>query len=272
MTLKIKACLFDADGVLYRGDTPVDDGPSTIKILRNKGIKVGVITNNSTRSKKELLEKLRKYGYDFTEDEILSSAIAISDYIYEENPNAKIFVIGEEGLKAELSEKGLKVVRENEKNVDYVVIGLDRKCTYEKIQIGMQYILKGAKFYVTNMDRTLPVEDGRIPGSGTIVNAMITCTQKQPEVIIGKPSTYMYKKFLKKLDISPKEAFFVGDRVETDILGAVKAGLTPVLILTGVTTSENVSEELNKNGIPKEKVIIITQMKELVNIIFSSQK
>ncbi len=263
----IKGCLFDADGVLYRGSEPIEGGPEAIRQLREKGIRVGVVTNNSTRDRKSLLEKLRRLGYDFEDAEILSSAMMAADFIASERSNASVFVIGERGLINELRNKDLQIVVSEDENVDYVVVGLDRQCTYEKLRIAMKHIMDGAKFIATNTDTTLPQANGSfIPGAGALIAALRAAAGKEPDLICGKPSAFLYLRMLEKLNLKKEEVLFVGDRVETDIKGSIVAGIQPILVLTGVVTQGTTKQILAENGIDPNSVIILPSIKELISL------
>ena len=262
--LSINGCLFDADGVLYRGNEPIKGGPETIRYLREKGIKVGVITNNSTRDRESLLEKLHHLGYDFREDEILSSAMMVAETIASEKRNASVFVIGEQGLVNELKRANLQVITSENEKADYVVVGLDRQCTYAKLQIAMNHIMNGAKFIATNTDLTLPQANGSfIPGAGALVSALTASLGKEPDLVCGKPSPFLYTKMLEKLNLKKEEVIFVGDRVETDIKGSIAAGIHPILVLTGVVSKETANHVLMKNGIKPDQVTVLHSVREL---------
>ncbi len=262
--LFVKGCLFDADGVLYRGSEPIEGGPEAIKQLRAKGIRVGVVTNNSTRDHESLLRKLHQLGYNFRIDEILSSAMMAAEVIASEKKNASVFVVGEQGLINELKYRGLQIITSENEKADYVVVGLDRQCTYEKLRIAMSHIRKGAKFIATNTDNTLPQSNGSfIPGAGALIAALKAAVGKEPDLICGKPSPFLYLKMLEKMNLKKDEVLFVGDRVETDIKGSVVAGIKPVLVLTGVVTRETADQVLIENKIDPEQVVVLHSIKDL---------
>lgn len=236
--------VFDLDGVLYLGDTPIPEATDAVTRLRDAGRQVYFLTNNSGKTRADYREKLRVVnGLDVPESSIFTSAYATALYLKERGAAGKtVFVIGEPGLAAELrGTGGLIAVTDSDgadyAAIDYVVIGIDRKFTYDKLRFAHAAITRGhAQFIATNRDATFPMEDGEIPGGGSLVAALATATGREP-VTIGKPETHAYEAILHAAGATAPESVMVGDRLDTDIQVGRRAGARTVLVLTGVTSA-----------------------------------
>ncbi|MFW9970638.1 MAG: HAD-IIA family hydrolase, partial [Candidatus Odinarchaeota archaeon] len=189
----IKLAIFDVDGVIYRGDMLISNVDKIINELKALSIKIIYNSNNSTETRQDYVDKLKKFKINSELSDFYTSASITSTEITKIKPNAQIFVIGEIGLKLELQAQGHNIIDEvsNYNDVDFVIVGLDRDFSYQKLAIAQKCILEGhAQFYATNADATLPVVDGLKPGAGVMVNALITCTGKEPVRIFGKPEPF----------------------------------------------------------------------------------
>ena len=246
----IKLAIFDLDGVIYRGDTIIPHADKTIKELKEHSIKVVYNSNNSTATRQTYVERLKKFNINSKIYDFYTSASITSAEITKIKENANIYVIGEIGLREELSALGHKIITEplNFEDIDFVVVGLDRDFTYRKLAIAQKCILEGnAKFYATNADSTLPVAREFKPGAGVMVNALITCTGKNPVRIFGKPEPFGIQMILSDNQESAENVCIFGDRLNTDILAGNRVGIKTIAVLTGVTTMEMI-EELNINS------------------------
>ncbi len=247
--MTVRTFVFDLDGVVYRGEQPLPGAAETIETLQHFGHQVCFFTNNSTQSRTEYAHKLRNIGLSVDETRIMTSAYATALYLEERGEQGKaVLAVGEKGLHEELDRVGMKLVGNGvRERVDYVVVGLDRDFTYEKLLKAHRAIVCGAKFIATNRDATFPLEDGLvIPGGGTMVAAIETATGVKP-LLIGKPETYAIRKVFELAHASPEDAVVVGDRLDTDIRVGRKIGATTVLVLTGITSraeAEAASPEL----------------------------
>ena len=235
--------VFDLDGVVYRGEQPLTGAVETIEALRHHGHQVYFFTNNSTQTRTEYASKLRRMGISCDEEHIMTSGFATALYLVEKGARgATVFPIGEGGLRGELNCAGMTLVDDGiREKVDYVVVGLDREFTYEKLMKGHLAITGGAQFIATNRDATFPLEEGLvIPGGGTMVAAIETSTGVKP-VVIGKPETYAMCRILDLAGASPDDAVIVGDRLDTDILAGKRIGTTTVIVLTGITSEADIA-------------------------------
>ncbi len=236
LSQRYKAWLFDGDGVLYTGNTPVEGANDFVNSLREKGKPVVLITNNSTSTVEEYRRKLDRMGLQF--DQIYTSAYTAISRI-----NGKsVFVLGEEGIHDACKKAGI-TTDENDYDIpDYVVVGMDRTLTYEKLRKAVWYILQGARFVATNPDRTFPLKDSIAPGAGSMIAAVEACVGHPPEFIAGKPEVHLFRQACGDLGFEPDEVVMVGDRYETDILGASRAGIDSVLVRTGIASGYSIED------------------------------
>jgi len=265
--------LFDGDGVLYKEDEPLPDVLKTLSTLKKMGKKIYILTNNSSKTRDEFQLKLKKIGVLIPKENILTSAYLTAQEIASENPQANVYVIGEYGLKEELSNAGLNVVNNweegneeeifdfNFSDIDYVITGMDRKLTYVKIARAMNILKnKNVRFIGTNADITFPTPNGYIPGGGAMIAILEQLSNRKIDRIIGKPNPLMYEVAEKLSETRIDKIVMIGDRLETDILGANRVGIKSCLVLTGVSTLEDVSnsdEELQPD-------IIISQLSDIL--------
>ncbi len=234
---KFKCFVIDLDGVVYKGRELIPGVDRKIASLQRRA-KVFFLTNNSTRSRMQYVEKLRDFGIYTTEDDIVTSGYAAAKYITEKYPRGKVYVIGEDGLKKELEWHGVQVCW---RDCNIVLVGLDRNINYMKLSLALNFILRGAKFIATNTDNTLVTEKGLMPGAGAIVSAVRMASRKEP-TIIGKPSEIIGDIILEKAGVDPQEILVIGDRLETDIAMGKRCGMKTALVLTGYATTEDVKQ------------------------------
>jgi HAD superfamily hydrolase (TIGR01450 family) len=180
-------------------------------------------------------------GIPVKKTEIVTSGYATALYLKKNYPSAKIYVVGEKGLKQELKEAGLQIVSPHcVEEATHVVVGLDRKLSYAKIAVALRALLKGVDFIATNVDATFPTEDGLSPGAGATVGALMGCSRRKPRVTVGKPSPTMVKIAMSLAGAKAKETAIIGDRLDTDIAVGRKLGLRTILVLSGISTSQDV--------------------------------
>jgi 4-nitrophenyl phosphatase len=211
--------------------------------LTLRGRRYMLATNNSTATPAMYVAKLRRMGIDVPPEAILTSALATRDYLRETLPaGSGIFTIGMPAMREQLFGEGdFEPVQFGEAQPAAVVVALDTGFTYDKLKAANAAIRAGARFVATNADATLPTEDGLVPGSGSIVAAVATASGVQP-VVIGKPETPLLVQSLERMGVAAEDAVMVGDRLDTDILAARRAGILSVLVLTGVSTRAELTE------------------------------
>lgn len=235
--MQLRLVIFDLDGVIYRGDEPMPYAAQAVHRLREEGKMVRFLTNNSALTREAYVRRLTAMHIPCEEEDFMTSAYATALYLQSQGASGMtVFIVGEEGIHEELRRIGMRVVVDpEEEGADYVVAGIDRDFTYDKLRRAHVAIQRGARFIATNRDATYPAAGGRIvPGGGAIVAAIRTCTDVEP-LVIGKPNTYSMELLLQRCGVSPDEAVLVGDRLDTDVLVGKRAGLHTVLVLTGVT-------------------------------------
>jgi len=228
----------DMDGVLWHGREPMPGLADFFQFLRQHDIRFVCATNNASTLAEKLAERLQGWGADVRPDEIVTSSSATADYLETLLPaGARLYVIGMEGLRVPLRTKGFEFA---EDNVEAVVVGIDWNVTYNHLKRAALNIRAGAKFIGTNNDRTFPNPEGIVPGNGALLAAIETATDVKP-IVIGKPEPVLYQMALKSMNAVPEQTLVVGDRLETDILGAVRLDLRSALVLSGVTTREQLA-------------------------------
>lgn len=240
--------VFDLDGVMYLGDTPIPYAAEAVSRLLAAGHQVFYLTNNSGRTRADYRGKLAEVnGLDVPESSIFTSAYATALYLKQLGAEGHCaFVIGEPGLSAELAAScGLRCITVPDTadidDIDYVIIGIDRQFTYDKLRFAHAAITRGhALFIATNRDATFPMENGEIPGGGSLVAALATATGREP-ITIGKPETHAYEAILRAANVTAPESVMIGDRLDTDIAVGRRSGAKTVLVLTGVTDLESAS-------------------------------
>lgn len=262
------AFLLDMDGVLYLGGSPLEGSIEAVKNLRRLEKKLAFLTNNSSLSRRGYERKLSGFGLSVDKSEIMTSAYATALYLSEltedkAEEDRTVYVIGEEGLRKELEKAGFEVLsRKEAEGASFVVVGLDRNLTYEKIWGGLSAVLSSAEFVATNPDPTYPTESGLAPGAGASIGALSASAEKEPSKIIGKPSPYMIDATLEILDISPDRTAVIGDRIDIDIQAGKKADLTTILVLTGVDSKEDVDAANKTKRAPD---YVIESLSQLIN-------
>jgi 4-nitrophenyl phosphatase len=235
----VRGLLIDLDGVVYTGSEPIPGGAGFLVEARRRGVKFLLVTNNSTTSPELVAERLCGMRIEVQPEEILTSAQAAVAYVRARAaPGSRVRVIGEAGLRQAAEEEGfLTIVEDGETDVEWVLAGLDRAFTYEKLTSATRAILAGARFVATNADALLPVEGGQVvPGAGSIMAAIQTATAVAP-IVVGKPEPGLFEHGLRRLGgLAPEHVAMIGDRLDTDVVGGKRAGLRTILVLSGVTT------------------------------------
>ncbi len=243
----IRTILLDGDGVLYHADEPVTGIGRFFDVLADRKIQWGLLTNNGTRSAEDLRRKLSRFGVPTNDGMIFTSATVTAAYLQEHfSPGARIYVIGEAGIKNTLKEANFEVFEGETvpSHIDVVVSGMDRSVTYQKLRVATLLIRYGeAAFVATNPDTTFPSPDGIVPGAGSILAALTAATDREP-LVMGKPASTMYQVAMRTLNADSTTTIMVGDRMDTDIVGAQRIGLHSLLVLSVISTREEAEESL----------------------------
>ena len=228
--------VFDGDGVLWRGESPIPGAVEAVNRLVELGKTVVLLTNNSTRSRRGYAEKLAGMGFRIPEENIYTSSYGAALHLRSRGFR-KAYVVGEDGLKEEVRGMGVSVTP---RGAGAIVVGLDRNFTYRKLVIATRLGLGGAYFVATNRDLLLPVEDGFLPGAGSIVASVEAAIGRRADITIGKPETHLLEMVVEDTGAGRDEMILFGDRLDTDILAARRFGIASVLVLTGVHGLEDI--------------------------------
>jgi len=226
----IKAVAFDLDGTIYIGDTIVDGVLEILDFLKKKNVRVFYFTNNSAKTRKDIHDKLKKLGLNPAINVVYNTTYATAEYL-KKNNFRKVYCCGSSGLQEEITSAGIACVKDEE-SPDAVVVGLDHGFNYEKMTVALNILRKkDCRFIICNRDRTYPVENSKLmPGCGPIVAAIEYAANRQPDVIIGKPATFMLELLCKDWDLLNEEILIVGDTFDSDIAMADAYG-SPSLLL-----------------------------------------
>lgn len=241
---KYNTFLLDLDGTIYRGKEVIAETPKFIEWLKAHNKSYLYLTNNSSATPEQLAERLTGMGIAARPEEFFTSAMAtaqmIRDLEKEKDPaRVSVFVIGEEGIHKALMDQGFTIV--NQEPADYVVIGIDRSFTYEKMKQAVRAIYQGARFISTNRDRAIPTEDGLAPGNGSLTAAIAYATGQEP-VYVGKPEGAIVRLALAAMNGREEDSLLIGDNLETDISAGVQSGVHTLLVLTGFSQEKDVAK------------------------------
>ncbi|MCW2748882.1 MAG: family HAD-type hydrolase [Nocardioidaceae bacterium] len=235
-TKGIETWLTDMDGVLVHEEKAIPGAAEFITRLRSSGLKYLVLTNNSIFTPRDLCARLRAAGIDLPESAIWTSALATAQFLSQQRPDGTAYVIGEAGLTTALHNVGYIM---SPKDPDYVVLGETRTYSFEAITKAIQLVAAGARFIATNPDATGPSLDGPLPATGSVAALITKATGVEP-YFVGKPNPLMMRSALNKIDAHSETTVMVGDRMDTDVLSGLEAGLRTFLVLTGSTASHQI--------------------------------
>jgi NagD protein len=231
----IRSWLMDMDGVLVHEETAIPGAAELITRLRERGTPFLVLTNNSIYTRRDLAARLRASGLDVPEESIWTSALATARFLEDQRPGGSAFVIGEAGLTTALHSSGYTLT---ERDPDYVVLGETRTYSFERLTRAIRLIDAGARFIATNPDATGPSTAGPVPATGSVAALISRATGVAP-YFVGKPNPLMMRSALNAIDAHSETAAMIGDRMDTDIVSGLEAGMETILVLSGVTTRED---------------------------------
>jgi HAD superfamily hydrolase (TIGR01450 family) len=241
----IRAYLLDLDGVVYRGERLLPGARDLVEWLDATGRKVLYLSNNSIATPQEVEAKLARLGMPNPEGRVLTAGQAAARVLAARFPHGRVFVLGLPAVEQMMEQAGLRAVwsesgHDDGQIPDVLLVALDRNLTYDRLQRALGAILGGAAFYAVNRDPRLPVEDGFLPGTGSIT-AALEYASGQKATIIGKPEPGIVVEAMHLLGVSPAQTLMVGDGLDLDIVAGRAAGVTTALVLTGLTTGEEAS-------------------------------
>jgi NagD protein len=230
----IRSWLMDMDGVLVREEQAIPGADRFLARLSELEERFLVLTNNSIYTPRDLSARLAASGLLVPEHAIWTSALATARFLRGQRPGGSAFVIGEAGLTTALHDAGYTLT---DRNPDYVVLGETRTYSFERITRAIRLIADGARFIATNPDATGPSVDGPLPATGSVAALVSRATGVEP-YFVGKPNPLMMRSALNAIDAHSETAAMIGDRMDTDIVSGLEAGMETILVLTGVTTRE----------------------------------
>ena len=258
---KMKLFLFDMDGTLYLGSRLYDFTIELLQTIRETGGRYLFITNNSSKSVADYIKKLEKMGIEATREDFMTSSQATAYYLHKHHEGQTLYVCGTESLKEELRYEGFTVTTDLDK-VECVVMGFDTELTFQKLH-DVSYLLltrPGLPYIATNPDLVCPTEFGSVPDCGSVCIGIKNATGREP-VVIGKPSPLMPQLAMEKLGISKEETCVVGDRIYTDVMSGLNAGVTGILVLSGETTLEILAES------PEKPHLVLDSAAEILEVL-----
>jgi NagD protein len=232
----VESWLTDMDGVLIHEGQPVPGAPEFINRLRASGRRFLVLTNNSIYTPRDLQARLTRLGFDVPEESIWTSALATAQFLDKQRPAGTAYVIGEAGLTTALHGIGYVLT---DYAPDYVVLGETRTYSFAAITTAVRLIDGGARFICTNPDATGPSNEGALPAAGSVAAMISKATGVEP-YFVGKPNPMMMRSALNTIEAHSETTAMIGDRMDTDVLCGLEAGLETILVLTGISTQADV--------------------------------
>lgn len=242
--------LIDLDGTIYSGKTKIPQADTFINLLKEKKIPYLFVTNNSSRTPEMVADHLQHLGIEAEPDDVYTSAQAASQYIVERQTGHRVAYVGEIGLEQALLQAGLELT---DRQPEFVVQGIDKQFSYQKLKTTVRQIRGGATYILTNPDHLTPSDDGDIPGAGSIAAAIQTASQVQP-IVVGKPSPIIMNYAVQKMGLPPETIWVVGDNLVTDIGAGQAVGCKTGLVLTGLANQETWAEQIDRTGIRPDLV------------------
>jgi len=230
-----KGYLIDLDGTMYKGTEQIEAASIFVEYLVKNNLPYLFVTNNSSQTPEQVAKKLTEFHIHASKESVFTTSQATANYIWEKKKDATVYVIGEEGLRQALQRRGVELV---ENDPDFVVMGIDREISYEKLVKACIAVRNGATFISTNADVALPTERGLLPGNGALTSVVSVSTNTQP-IFIGKPEGIIIEQALQVLGTEKSETLMVGDNYDTDIKAGINCGLDTLLVHTGVTLRDH---------------------------------
>jgi NagD protein len=247
--------IIDMDGVIYHGNLLLPGVTEFLSWLENSGKKYLFLTNSPERTPKELHEKMQRLGINVTEDHFYTSALATASFLSNQKPNGSAYIIGDAGLIHAMYSVGYTV---NNVSPDYVVVGDTHSYNFEKIELAINLVLKGAKLIGTNPDVSGPVENGITPSTKALI-APIEIASGKKAYYVGKPNPLMMRIALRRLGVKREDAIVIGDRMDTDVICGLESEIDTLLVLSGITDRKGIDQ------FPYRPQYILSGVKDLVS-------
>ncbi|MGQ9628996.1 MAG: HAD-IIA family hydrolase [bacterium] len=250
---RVRCFLLDMDGTFYLGDKILPGSLEFVERLRRQGKDFLFLTNNSSRDSRFYADKITRMGFPIPPEKVFTSGEATAIFLNKLRPGARIFLLGTPSLEDEFESWGFRLVREDP---EFVVLGFDMTLTYEKLKLACDFIRRGTQFIATHPDINCPTEEGFIPDCGAMIAAIRASTGVEPKVI-GKPNREIIESVLSRVKLPREELAIVGDRLYTDIETGLRAGIISILVLSGETKVEDLSDS------PTQPTYVFRSLKEL---------
>lgn len=254
-TLQVDGLVIDLDGVVTRGDEPIQGAADAVQCLRKEGIRLVFATNNATSTVEQRLGQLRSLGLGASREELVTSAIVTAEELARRGlGGSSAFVIGKDGIRQALADVGIEVLDANAgESAPIVVVSGDNRFDYEAMRVASTAVRNGALFIATNDDATFPSSRGLVPGAGAIVASVMTASGRAPE-IMGKPHRPMMEAAARRLD-GCRSIAVIGDQPTTDLAGAREMGWAAILVLSGVTSPQEAAEIVHKPDLVIDTIV-----------------
>lgn len=233
-----RAAVLDVDGTIVRGDDPVPGAAVGLRRLREHGVEPLFVSNNPRKTPAEYARRLSRAGFDVDADRVLTAGSVSASFLRDRHRDDPIYLVGENGLAAQLREAGIELVAEAERAAA-IVVSIDRRFDYDELCTVLWALEDDVLFYGTDPDVVIPATPRMIPGSGAFVNLVSDVTGREPDAVFGKPNEPTLRAVLDRVDCDPVECLVVGDRADTDVALGRAAGMTTALVLTGVTDEDD---------------------------------
>ncbi|MGD6817312.1 TIGR01457 family HAD-type hydrolase [Metabacillus sp. 84] len=230
-----KGYLIDLDGTMYKGTERIEEAGQFVRLLKEKEIPYLFVTNNSSATPEKVAEKLNAFDIPCLPEQVFTTSQATANYMDEQKAGRSVYIIGEEGIREALADKGFE---EGDETADFAVVGIDRGITYEKLAKACLAVRNGARFISTNGDIAIPTERGLLPGNGSLTSVIAVSTGIEP-TFIGKPEPIIMEQALEVLGTAKEDTLMVGDNYATDIMAGIRTGMDTLIVHTGVTLKEH---------------------------------
>ncbi len=251
--MEIEGLILDIDGVISRGRKPIERAIEGYGILRDAGIRVVFVSNNSTRSRRIMFERFSSFGIDAEEEDLIIATHATAVYISRNYGKSRIYTTGEKGLQEELVNEGHELV--DYRDAEFLVVGSNRGINFDIFTKALRLALdEKVRYVAVNPDKVFPAEDGPIPGTGLIIGALYWMTGRMPDATVGKPSKIIMEQAIERLGLERERIAIVGDQIDVDVLAGKNAGIKTILVLSGVTNESNYRKKVEEVGVEPDYV------------------
>jgi 4-nitrophenyl phosphatase len=235
-----RGVVLDVDGTVVRGDTPIPGALDALETFDDAGLRRLFLSNNPTKAPPAYVDRFERAGFAVDADEVMTSGTVTVRYLREQHADDALFLVAESGFHEQVADADLTVV-EDPDDAEAVVVSIDRSFTYDRLTAALHALDGDVPFIGTDPDVTIPTDAGLIPGSGAIIRAVAGVVERDPDRVLGKPDEYAQRLALDYLGVPAEECLVVGDRLNTDIALGERAGMTTVLVRTGVTDEQTLN-------------------------------